>query len=124
MTHATGPTRFDDLERAVDALLARIDGPLHLATPLGLGKPHRLLNALYARIAADPERRLHVYTALSLDPPRGRSDLERRFLDPPVARLSGHDFPPLAHVAARQEMRNLMQSLGLADAIAAMDAAA
>ena len=30
----------------------------------------------------------------------------------------------LAHVAARQEMRNLMQALGLDDAIAAMDAAA
>ena len=44
-----------------------------------------------------------------------------------VADLS-NDIRPvsvsLAHVAARQEMRNLMQSLGLDDAIAAMDAAA
>ncbi len=44
-----------------------------------------------------------------------------------VADLS-NDIRPvsvsLAHVAARQEMRNLMQALGLDDAIAAMDAAA
>ena len=69
---------------------------------LALGKPRRLLNALYARVAADPARQLHVYTALSLDPPRGRSDLERRFLDPLVARLYGDDFPRLAYVAAQK----------------------
>jgi chromosome partitioning protein len=44
-----------------------------------------------------------------------------------VADLS-NDIRPvsvsLAHVAARQEMRNLMQALGLDDAIAALDAAA
>ena len=44
-----------------------------------------------------------------------------------VADLSNEVRPvavSLAHVAARQEMRNLMQALGLDDAIAAMDAAA
>ena len=35
------------LEQAVTALLARIEGPLRIATPLGLGKPNRLVNALY-----------------------------------------------------------------------------
>jgi acyl-CoA hydrolase len=96
------PARFDSLDAAVDALLARIPGPLHLGAPLGLGKPHRLLNALYAKVAATPSRPLHVYTALSLDPPTGKSDLERRFLGPFVRRLYGEDFPRLAYVAAQK----------------------
>ena len=96
------PARFDTLDAAVDAILATIEGPIRLGAPLGLGKPHRLLNALYARIEADPSRPLHLYTALSLDPPTGESELERRFLGPFVARLYGEDFPRLAYVAAQK----------------------
>ena len=96
------PIRFESLDDAVIALLARIDGPLKVGAPLGLGKPHRLLNALYARIEADASRPLSLYTALSLDPPRGRSLLEKRFLDPFVERLYGRDFPRLAYVAAQK----------------------
>ena len=96
------PLRLDSLDAAVDAMLARIDGPLKLGAPLGLGKPHRLLNALYARIERDPSRPLHLYTALSLDPPTAGSALEARFLDPFVERLYGSDFPRLAYVAAEK----------------------
>ena len=100
MDHAHQPLRTDDLAGAIDALLARIDGPLHVGTPLGLGKPHRLLNALYAKAVADPSRRFHLYTALSLTPPSGKSDLEQRFLGPFVQRVYGDDFPRLDYVAA------------------------
>lgn len=98
---------LDSLDAAVDALLARVDGPLRLGAPLGLGKPHRLLNALYNRIAADPSRAMTLYTALSLDPPTGASDLEKRFLAPFVARVygdaaSGNPFPRLHYVAAQK----------------------
>ena len=96
------PLRLDSLDAAVDAMLARIDGPLKLGAPLGLGKPHRLINALYARIERDPSRPLHLYTALSLDPPAAGSALEARFLDPFVERLYGSDFPRLAYVAAEK----------------------
>ncbi|MFC5570084.1 acetyl-CoA hydrolase/transferase C-terminal domain-containing protein [Lysobacter yangpyeongensis] len=92
--------RTDSLETAVDLLLARIDGPLRVGAPLGLGKPHRLLNALYARCAADTSRALHLYTALSLDPPTAGKGLEARFLAPFVARHFGEDFPRLAYVQA------------------------
>ena len=44
------------LEQAVTALLARIEGPLHIATPLGLGKPNRLVNAVYDHCTAHAER--------------------------------------------------------------------
>ena len=83
------PIHLDSLDAAVDALLARIDGPLRLGAPLGLGKPHRFLNALYARVERDPSRPLHLYTALSLDPPAAGSELEARFLDPFVERIYG-----------------------------------
>jgi acyl-CoA hydrolase len=96
------PIRLGSLDAAVDALLARIDGPLRLGAPLGLGKPHRFLNALYARVERDPSRPLHLYTALSLDPPTAGSELEARFLDPFVERIYGKDFPRLAYVAAQK----------------------
>ena len=81
-------------------VLARVEGALHVGAPLGLGKPHRLLNALYARIESEPARPLHLYTALSLDPPAGGKGLEARFLGPFVERHFGNDFPRLSYVQA------------------------
>jgi len=94
------PTFLASLDDAVEALLTRVRGPLHVGAPLGLGKPHRLLNALYARIAGDPSRPLHLYTALSLDPPDPGTGLQARFLAPFVRRHFGADFPRLAYVQA------------------------
>ncbi|TWI06233.1 acyl-CoA hydrolase [Luteimonas cucumeris] len=96
------PALFTSLDDAVESLLASIDGPLHVGAPLGIGKPHRLLNALYERVVGDPSRPLHLYTALSLDPPDGSSDLERRFIGPFVSRLYGEDFPRLSYVQAQK----------------------
>ena len=96
----TAPLRFDSLDAAVDFLYNRIDGPLHLGAPLGLGKPHRLLNAIYARAERETARPLHLYTALSLDPPGSGSGLEGRFLAPFVQRHFGADFPRLRYVEA------------------------
>jgi acyl-CoA hydrolase len=90
------------LEAAVDAILARAGKDVAVAAPLGLGKPHRLLNALYARIVADPSRRLRIHTALSLDPPSPRPGLEGRFLAPFLARHFGEDFPRLAYAVAQK----------------------
>jgi acyl-CoA hydrolase len=89
-----------DLEQAVDLLLKRIPGTLRIGAPLGIGKPHRLLNALYRRIENEPKRSLHIYTALSLDPPTASSELERRFLEPFAQRHFGDDFPRLLYVDA------------------------
>lgn len=89
-----------DLNAAVDLLLKRIPGTLRIGAPLGIGKPHRLLNALYERIESDPSHRMEIYTALSLDPPTAGSDLERRFLAPFAQRHFGDDFPALRYVQA------------------------
>ena len=93
----------DTFEAAIARLLAHTTGPLRVGAPLGLGKPHRLLNALYDTMLSHPERHLHLYTALSLDPPTGRSELERRFLGPFVQRLYGDDFPRLEYVRAEKD---------------------
>lgn len=94
------PPFLADPDDAAERILARLDGPLHLGTPLGLGKPHRLLNALYARVERDPSRPLTIYTALSLDPPAPGKGLQARFLRPFLDRHFGSDFPRLAYVAA------------------------
>lgn len=94
------PVRFQSLADAVDFLYSRLPGPLHVGAPLGLGKPHRLLNALYARSEREPSRRLHLYTALSLDPSGAGKGLEARFLTPFAQRHFGDDYPRLAYVQA------------------------
>jgi acyl-CoA hydrolase len=94
------PQLLAAVEDCVARILAHAGGELRLAAPLGLGKPNVLLNALYARAVADPGLKFTLYTALSLARPRAKSDLERRFLEPFVARHFGADYPDLAYVAA------------------------
>ncbi|MBW8807487.1 MAG: acetyl-CoA hydrolase, partial [Lysobacter sp.] len=94
------PQHFDSLTDAVDFLYQRLPGPLHVGAPLGLGKPHRLLNALYERAEGDSTRPLHLYTALSLDPPGAGKGLEGRFIGPFAQRHFGDDFPRLRYVQA------------------------
>ncbi|KAF1014591.1 MAG: hypothetical protein GAK31_02078 [Stenotrophomonas maltophilia] len=90
-----------DLDAAVDWLFARVEGALRIGAPLALGKPHRLLNTLYARVLDTPARPLQLYTALSLNPPRARGDgLEARFMGPFAERHFGADFPRLAYADA------------------------
>ena len=93
-------THLNGLQEAVDLLLQRIPGTLRIGAPLGIGKPHRLLNALYQRVEKDPSRPLQIYTALSLDPPSAAPGLERRFLQPFAQRHFGDDFPALLYVQA------------------------
>ncbi|MFC7446823.1 acetyl-CoA hydrolase/transferase C-terminal domain-containing protein [Rhodococcus daqingensis] len=94
------PVQFDSLDDATEWLLTKTDGALRVAAPLGLGKPHRLLNTLYGRVESDPARPLHLYTALSLDPPAAGNGLQARFLGPFLERHFGDDFPRLAYVRA------------------------
>ncbi|MNJ18717.1 hypothetical protein D3C77_130260 [compost metagenome] len=75
------------IEKAVDEVLARLPAHIHMGLPLGLGKPNAFVNALYARIRQLPERRLTIYTALSLGRPDLGDGLQRRFLEPFVERV-------------------------------------
>ncbi len=75
------------IDHAVDQALARLPAHIHMGLPLGLGKPNAFVNALYARIRALPERRLTIYTALSLGRPSLGEGLQQRFLEPFLERV-------------------------------------
>ena len=88
---------LNTLDAAVDAVLAQLPGDIVLGLPLGIGKPNPFVNRLYQRIKADANRRLVIITALSLEVPSGKSELERNFLAPLVARVF-KDYPDLDYV--------------------------
>jgi acyl-CoA hydrolase len=91
------PPTFTDPDALADAVIAQLGKRIVMAMPLGLGKAVHVVNALYAKAAADPSITLHIFTALSLEKPRYGSDLERRFLEPVIERLFG-GYPSLAYV--------------------------
>ena len=91
----TGPNWYTDAETCADAILSRVGKDIVLGLPLGLGKANTIANALYDRAARDPSIQLKIFTALTLGRPRGKTDLERRFIDPLFGRLAGN-YPELA----------------------------
>ena len=98
------PVPFADPERVVDAIIARVGKNIVLALPLGLGKANHVANALFDRAAADPTIDLRIFTALTLEKPRGKGDLERRFVAPLAERLFA-GYPELAYAIAQRERR-------------------
>ena len=91
------PLFIDSIEAAVDHVLDTVSGDIVLGIPLAIGKPNPFVNALYRRIKANPARRLRIVTALSLEKPVGKSELEQHFLGPLVERVF-EDYPDLAYV--------------------------
>lgn len=92
------PQRFTDPEACVDATLARLGKRIVLGLPVGLGKPVAFVNAMVRRACRDTSLHLTILTALSFRVPKGRSELERRFVGPLATRLFG-DAPPLEYVS-------------------------
>lgn len=99
-----------DLDACVERILAHAGGQLRVATPLGLGKPNVLLNAIYRCAQRDDTLKLDIYTALSLARPHAKSELERRFLAPFLGRHFGDDYPDLEWIAA-QHASSLPQNI-------------
>ena len=93
------PQKFDDPARLADAIVERVGTTIVLALPLGLGKANHIANALFAKAVNDQSIRLTIFTALTLEPPHAKSELEHRFLDPVAQRVFA-GYPPLAYSAA------------------------
>jgi acyl-CoA hydrolase len=87
------PRVFDDVAECVESTLNRVGSHIVLALPLGIGKPNPLANEFYRRARRDHSLTLTIFTALSLRAPQWHSELERRFLEPLVARLFGGCVP-------------------------------
>ena len=92
MTH-----RYKDFQRCVESIIAAIGNDLIVGTPLGIGKPNRLLNALWSHAKQNEDIHLEIFTALSLNKPQAASLLQERFLEPFSRRHFG-DYPDLDYV--------------------------
>lgn len=90
-------THSETYSEVVSKVIETCGPDIRLATILGIGKPNRLINALYDEVAARSDLSLTIFTALSLNPPTASSDLESRFITPFVKRLYGSDFPRLKY---------------------------
>ncbi|HRD64912.1 MAG TPA: acetyl-CoA hydrolase/transferase C-terminal domain-containing protein [Candidatus Competibacter sp.] len=96
------PSYFQDVDTCVEEIVVRVGKRIVLGIPLGIGKPNPLVNALYRRAKADPELRLKILTAITVETPKGSSDLEKRFLEPFVERVFGN-YPDLEYAG---DLRN------------------
>ncbi len=86
--------KYDNPETVIDRIIDKVGNNMVVGTPLAAGKPNHLLNTLYNRVKNNPELTLKIFTALTLDKPKGKSLLEKRFLEPMVERIFG-DYPDL-----------------------------
>ncbi|CAN5433249.1 acetyl-CoA hydrolase/transferase C-terminal domain-containing protein [soil metagenome] len=95
------PTGFTDPDALAQSVIDAVGRRIVLGLPLGLGKANHVVNALFARALADTSINLHIFTALTLEPPRPKSELEARFLGPVLDRLLG-GYPALAYGALQK----------------------
>ena len=76
-----------DVRKVVDDTINYVGKDIVLGVTLALGKPVMILNEFYRRAKEDPELSLKIITALSLEKPQGKSELEARFLKGLNARI-------------------------------------
>lgn len=96
------PERHERAEAIAGRIVERLDGKIVLGLPLGLGKANHVANALYKLARTDRGIELHISTALTLEPPRGSSELESRFIDPLRERL----FSGVTQLGYAQDLRS------------------
>jgi len=93
--------RHDNPEFIIDKIIDKVGKNLVVGTPLAVGKPNHLLNVLYNRAKINPDLNVKIFTALTLDKPKGKSLLEKRFFEPLAERVFG-DYPDLDYEQDRQ----------------------
>jgi hypothetical protein len=93
------PKLFADPDDIAEDIIRDVGTDLVVGLPLGLGKANHIVNALYARAAADRAINLTFFSALTLEKPRPKNLLERRFIAPVIDRLFG-GYPDLAYADA------------------------
>jgi acyl-CoA hydrolase len=93
------PKLFSEPADIAEEIIRDVGTNLVVGLPLGLGKANHIVNALYARAAADRAINLTFFSALTLEKPRPSNLLERRFIAPVIDRLFG-GYPDLAYADA------------------------
>src|ERR1700759_3778073 len=92
------PKMFSDADAIAEEIVRDVGNKLVVGLPLGLGKANHIVNALYARAAADRSIDLTFFSALTLEKPKPASLLEARFITPVIDRLFG-GYPDLSYAA-------------------------
>lgn len=90
---------FLEAMRCVEKTIEVVGKNIVLGLPLGLGKPNQLVNAFFEKAKQDPSIKLRIITALSLEKPRPKSEMEAKFMVPFVERIFG-DYEELAYTKA------------------------
>src|SRR6202158_3503382 len=90
------PKHLSDPAAIAEDIVRDVGTSLLVGLPLGLGKANHIVNALYARAAADRAINLTFFSALTLEKPQPANLLERRFIAPVIERLFG-GYPDLAY---------------------------
>src|ERR1700726_555497 len=93
------PKLFTDPDALAEDIIREVGTHLVVGLPLGLGKANHIVNALYARAAADRAISLTFFSALTLEKPKPANLLERRFTAPVIERLFG-GYPDLTYANA------------------------
>jgi hypothetical protein len=93
------PKLFSDPDDVAEDIIRDVGTNLVVGLPLGLGKANHVVNALYARAVADRSIDLTFLSALTLEKPKPKNLLERRFIEPVIDRLFG-GYPDLAYADA------------------------
>ena len=93
------PKLFSDPDDVAEDIIRDVGTNLVVGLPLGLGKANHVVNALYARAVADRSIDLTFLSALTLEKPKPKNLLERRFIEPVIVRLFG-GFADLGYAVA------------------------
>lgn len=78
---------YSDVRKSVDDVLDYMGNDISFAMTLALGKPILFINELYRRAKEDRTIKLNIVTALALERPRMKSEIEKRFMGPLVDRI-------------------------------------
>lgn len=78
---------YNDVKQSVDDVLDYMGSEISFAMTLALGKPILFINELYRRAKEDPSIQLNIVTALALERPRIKNEIEKRFMGPLVDRI-------------------------------------
>jgi len=80
----------------VENAIQQIGNKIVLGTPPAAGKANHIINAFYKKAKEDDSIDLTICTALTLERPKGKSELEKRFIELFEKRIFG-DYPDLLY---------------------------
>ena len=93
---------YESAEETAKAIVAGIGPDIVLGLPIGIGKATHIADALFDLASVDNSISLTIFTGLTLEPPQGRSEPEKRFLGPLVERLYS-DWPVPKYASAARD---------------------